>query len=107
MSSYYSRELTEPKDMAEGLQNFVQMIVNQIEAGEHHSALMLAVDLLDDLRCGTYKEVTAPDLSDASVPMSEHLRAVEAARREGMEAGMKAGGNAVRSHLRNLLQDAA
>jgi len=46
---HYSQEIKAPKNMKEGLQNFVQMIINEIEAENHHEALMKAVDLLNDL----------------------------------------------------------
>lgn len=48
---YYSAEIKKPKDRREGLANFVQMIVNRIEAGDHREALLTAADLLEDLRC--------------------------------------------------------
>jgi len=31
--TYYSRELKKPKNMREGFSNFVQMIINKLEAG--------------------------------------------------------------------------
>jgi len=46
---YYSQEITEPANAQEGIANFVQMIINALEAGETREALMLAVDLQDDL----------------------------------------------------------
>lgn len=47
--TYYSRELKTPNTKREGLCNFVQMIVNKIEAGQAEEALLTAVDLLDTL----------------------------------------------------------
>lgn len=46
---YYSRPLEMPETRLDGLRNFVQMIVNQIEGGDHANALLTAVDLLDTL----------------------------------------------------------
>lgn len=101
--AYYTQEIKAPTTKAEGLENFVQMIINQIEAGNADAALLLAVNLHQDLTCGAYKEVTTPDLTEASVPMAEHLRAVEAARAQASDAGMKAGANAVRAEMKRLL----
>jgi hypothetical protein len=47
--TYYSRKIEMPSTRLQGLCNFVQMIINSLEAGEHNSALMTAVDLLDTL----------------------------------------------------------
>jgi hypothetical protein len=47
--TYYSRELKMPNSKLEGLCNFVQMIINKIEAGQTEEALLTAVDLLDTL----------------------------------------------------------
>ena len=46
---YYSSAITTPKTKQEGLINFVQMIINEIEAGNHREALLKAVDLRNDL----------------------------------------------------------
>jgi hypothetical protein len=56
---YYYAEITMPKTKREGLQNFVQLIINQIEQGEHREALLTAVDLLNDLKskANPYAEV--------------------------------------------------
>ena len=98
----YTREIKRPKNKEEGLQNFVQMIINCLEAGDHREALLKAVDLHQDLTSGIYREVVAPELNDF-VPMGEHIRAVEKARVEGSDAGMKAGANAVRAELKRIL----
>lgn len=45
----YSREITLPKTKQEGLSNVVQMIINLLERGESHEALLVTVDLLDDV----------------------------------------------------------
>lgn len=47
--AYYSREIKIPGTRLQGLCNFVQMVINSIEAGQHESALLTAVDLLDTL----------------------------------------------------------
>lgn len=48
--THYSREIEMPKTRLDGLCNFVQMIINQAEAGNTREALLTAVDLLDTLR---------------------------------------------------------
>lgn len=52
---FYSMELEMPKNAQEGITNFVQMIINQIEAGNTQEALLKAVDLKNDLECEIYK----------------------------------------------------
>lgn len=49
-NGYYSKEIKTPKTAQEGLANFVQMVINQIEAGQADFALLTAVDLLNDLQ---------------------------------------------------------
>lgn len=46
----YSRPIEMPSTRLQGLCNFVQMVINQIEAGDHENALLTAVDLLDTLQ---------------------------------------------------------
>ena len=46
---YYSRPIAKPKDRREGLINFVQMIINAAERGDAREAMLLAVDLRNDL----------------------------------------------------------
>jgi hypothetical protein len=48
--TFYSRELKMPHTRLDGLCNFVQMVINALEAGNTESALLTAVDLLDTLR---------------------------------------------------------
>lgn len=47
--TFYSREIKMPVTRKQGLCNFVQMIINQIESGNSREALLTAVDLLDTL----------------------------------------------------------
>lgn len=56
---YYSRPIKIPQTKRDGLENFVQMIINRLEAGEDREALLQAVDLLDSVRCGQYDESMA------------------------------------------------
>lgn len=52
---YYSRPIEKPKTAQQGIMNFVQMIINNLEAGETRAALLQAVDLLEDLRTEIYQ----------------------------------------------------
>lgn len=47
--TYHSRKIEMPSTRLGGLCNFVQMIINSLEAGETNNALLTAVDLLDTL----------------------------------------------------------
>lgn len=51
---YYTRPIAMPKTKRDGLANFVQMIINAIEAGEVNEALLKAVDLHQDITSGIY-----------------------------------------------------
>ena len=55
MSSYYSQEIQMPSNMQEGLQNFVQMIINDLESGMTREALLKAVDLKQNLDSKIYE----------------------------------------------------
>ena len=69
MSLHYSRTIEQPATKQDGLANAVQIIINCIEAGDNHEALMQAVNLLDDVRSAsnpyligaTKKRKTAPE----------------------------------------------
>lgn len=47
--AYYSRKIEMPNTRVQGLCNFVQLIINSLEAGDSNSALLTSVDLLDTL----------------------------------------------------------
>ncbi len=51
----YSMDLEMPTNAQEGITNFVQMIINEIEAGNATEALLKAVDLRNDLETEMYK----------------------------------------------------
>jgi len=53
--TYYSEDIKTPKGKQEGLANFVQMIINDLEAGDAGEALLKAVDLKNDITSGIYK----------------------------------------------------
>lgn len=99
----YSREITKPANMEEGLQNFVQMIINRIEAGDAREALLLAVDLHQDLTSGIYKEATEVDLSKKPIPADEHFAAVKAAKAQGIKDGLERGRASMAAEIREKL----
>lgn len=47
--TFYSRKIEMPNTRLQGLCNFVQMIINSLEAGDSNNALLTSVDLLDTL----------------------------------------------------------
>jgi hypothetical protein len=59
--TYYSREIKMPTTRLEGLCNYVQMIINQLEAGQHGEALYTAADLRDTLsgQANPFASITA------------------------------------------------
>lgn len=48
-TGHYSQDIKMPANKQQGLANFVQMIINQLERGETQEALPTAVDLLNDV----------------------------------------------------------
>ena len=90
--TYYSREITMPKTRREGLANFVQIIINHIEAGRADDALMSAVDLLEDLNCGLYDDAMVNAKSyDAVIEemRGKHADDLAKAYAEGQAEGMR------------------
>jgi len=95
--TYYSCPIEAPKNMHHGLCNFVQLIINRLEAGEHREALLTAVDLLEDLRTpsGPYSEITSP-LDVRMRPVLEeitrkHQADMAATLAKGLEDGIAEG----------------
>ena len=100
--TYYSREITKPATRKDGLCNYVQMIINRLEAGDTREALMTAVGLLDDLSGSVYNEVTV-DAAPDTMPMAEHFDALAKAKAEAMRAGFESGAKAKAAELRRVL----
>jgi hypothetical protein len=48
-AAYYSKPLKTPTTEQEGLANAIQMAINNLEAGNSNEALMVLVNLLDDV----------------------------------------------------------
>lgn len=70
MSRYYTKTLTLPATKQDGLANFIQMVINRLETATEEraidsmraqvgEAILIAVDLWNDVHCGNYREVTA------------------------------------------------
>lgn len=95
---YYSREVTLPHTRREGFCNFVQLIVNQLEAGNPEEALLQAVDLLDCISHdrNPYDSVTNAENARETSLLAEIKRkhskelvdAMAKAREDGINAGI-------------------
>lgn len=89
----YTREVTMPKTRREGLANFVQIIINYIEAGDSREALLHAVALLDDIRSGQYDDAMT-DAAGYSAIIREaekkHSAEIIAAGQAGYDQGVQA-----------------
>jgi hypothetical protein len=95
--TFYSREIEMPHTRLQGLCNFVQMVINQIESGDHRNALLTAVDLLDTLQgqSNPFSSVTS-EKDNAMLAelkrqhMQEVVEAMDKARADGFAAGVDA-----------------
>jgi hypothetical protein len=66
--TYYTQKIEMPATKRDGLSNFVQIIINAIEAGETREALLQAVDLKRDIDCGLYDDaLTAAKAMNAAM----------------------------------------
>ena len=88
----YSRQIEMPATKRDGLANFVQMVINQIENGEVSNALLTAVDLLQDIRSGVYDTAMQDALGFSAMATEltqKHnaalIAATSIARSEGVE----------------------
>lgn len=89
----YSRKIEMPKTKREGLENFVQMIINRIEGGEHREALLQAVDLINDVRSGIYDDAMADALGYNEMTRdlnAKHQDEIIKAGQKGFESGVAA-----------------
>lgn len=97
MQTYYSREITAPTTRQQGFQNFVQMIINQLEADNPREALLMAVDLLDSIsgKSNPYTSVTQAE--DALLRRTvddlnaKHAKAMAKAITDATRAGIDEG----------------
>jgi hypothetical protein len=91
--TYYSRKIEMPKTKREGLENFVQMIINRLEAGENQEALLQAVDLVNDVRSGIYDNAMADALGYnemAKELREKHVAELSQAELAGYQRGVAA-----------------
>jgi len=71
--TYYTAEIKMPTTKREGLENFIQMIINHLEADNTREALLTAVDLRQDVTSGIYDQAITEsegepvDLNDPDV----------------------------------------
>ena len=104
----YSREIKPPKTTKEGLLNFVQMIIDDIERKQHQEALYRAVDLLDTLsgRANPYASVTDGNpVHDAAIEAlkAQHVRDLTAEFEHGKNAGWNEGVAAAKRDIASKL----
>ena len=104
----YSREIKPPKTTKEGLLNFVQMIINDIERKQHQEALYRAVDLLDTLsgKANPYASITdGSPVQDAAIEAlkTQHTQELESAVAKAKEEGFIEGLRAQQKHTANVL----
>lgn len=90
--AYYTREIKMPTTRREGLANFVQIIINKIEAGEVNNALLAAVDLHEDLVTGVYDDAMTDHSAQQAIikeQEAKHAADIIAAAERGRENGIR------------------
>jgi len=55
MEKYYSADIAMPSNKKEGMLNFLQMIINELEEGNSREELLKTVDLRQDVMSDIYK----------------------------------------------------
>lgn len=108
--TFYSREIEMPKTRLDGLCNFVQMIINQIEADKPHEALLTAVDLLDTLQGSSnpFSSITSnKDNRMLAELEKKHAKAVADAIIKAHAAGVAEGEKSQKRKLAEMLGLAA
>lgn len=102
----YTRPIEMPATKRDGLLNFVQMIVNEIEAGNAREALLKAVDLHQDISSGAY-DTAMQDALGANAIAEELTRKHQAEVVKASEAAYLDGIRAERGRVAGLLGLAA
>lgn len=102
----YTRPIEAPKTRKDGLCNFVQMVINRLEAGDPAEALLVAVDLLNDLEGTVYDSAITAPKGPASILLSEHDAQLRDAKAEAFRKGFAAGEATKAKAIRALLGDA-
>ncbi len=98
----YSREIGMPKTKRDGLANFVQMVINRIEINDSREALLLAVDLLEDINCGLYDDAMT-DAKAANTAISELTAKQDRKTQDAYQRGHDAGVHAEQARVTTLL----
>ena len=103
--AHYSRQIEMPKTKRDGLANFVQMIINSAEAGDAQEALLKAVDLLEDIRCGLYDDAMVDDRARRvqAKAVADMQSAHDAALAQAHGRGYAEGVSAEKSRLARIL----
>ncbi len=90
---YYSREIKMPATKKDGLMNFIQMVINQLEAGNPNEALYIAVDLLNDVQFGAYDQAITDTRNTAAALHKEleakHLQQLDTERKNAYANGRR------------------
>jgi hypothetical protein len=92
MTKHYTRKIEVPANKRDGLANFVQIIINQIEAGDIENALLSAVDLHEDIVCGIYDDAMQDAKGSLAIIRemeAKHTADIIAAAERGREDGIR------------------
>lgn len=86
---YYYKAITKPANRKEGLVNFIQMVINELENENPNEALLVAVDLINDVRFGTYDDALAGNTMERlhAELSSKHNAELQSCRESSYAAG--------------------
>ena len=94
----YSREIRPPANAIEGLQNHIQMAINEIEGNNPTEAVLILVDIIDSLygngeRVAMLKKLFIADANAKAIKDANEAgkEAIETSYRKGFIDGKKAG----------------
>lgn len=105
---HYSAEIQHPNNLKEGLQNFVQIIINDIESNKPQNALFTAVDLLNDLRFGTYNDACKDIPKEVETTktislLSNQIKKLEVSVKENYNQGLIDGNKQAKLDIKEAL----
>lgn len=89
---HYTRDIKMSRNKKEGLENFLQMIINHAEAGRTRETLLTAVDLLEDVRSGAYDDAMKDAAGFSQIiaeAQQKHADALVAQASSSFEAGQQ------------------
>jgi uncharacterized transporter YbjL len=104
--TYYTREIAMPATKREGFANFVQIIINRLEAGETQEALLGAVDLLNDIVCGAYDNAMTDSKGITAIAQEvqkKHVQETIEAAKRGYALGYDLGVDAEKKRMAAVL----